>query len=196
MLTRLLHRPLFVGAVLAIVALPLAWWFAWMAPEGARLASARATAQTDQIQKGNLAAELAQLVHEQQRFGAGDPLVKRFAAAFPASADAADLVVQVYNLANSTSTNLQSITDDSVTAAASTQYSTIPVSITVSGSTGAVNAFVAGLYQLPRLLTIQSLNLAGGAVNTAGGGGQQTASINATAYTTAAGPAVTTTANS
>jgi type IV pilus assembly protein PilO len=178
------RRPVF-WAVLAMVGLLVAWWLAWMAPESAKLTSARDQKLNDQAMIATLEAKMAQL-HTVARHEAK---ARRFIAAFeqeiPSAPNAPALVVQIYRLAARNGLRLESITDNAVNPGAT--YSSIPVSLQVTGSQAGITAFVGGLYRLPRLLTIQQVQLSGpanGDVLAGGGSGAYQATISATAYTT------------
>jgi Tfp pilus assembly protein PilO len=186
--TDLLKRPRVLGTLVALIVITLGWWFAWMVPQEHKLEQVRAQQATQQATVSSLATELAQLRQEAKRVQVANPFLKRFADAIPASPDAPSLVEQVYRLSITDGVTLGSITDDTLDATTS-GYSTIPVSITAQGPHDNVIQFVAGLYKIERLLTIQTLNLTGSASVLAIGGSAFTVSIAATAYTTYIAPA-------
>lgn len=181
---RLLRRPLLWVPVIA-VGLLAAWWFAWMTPQATKLASARQTKLNDQATIASLQAKVAQLKGVVKKEADAKHFLHIFSRAVPPAADAPRLVVDVYHLAERNHCKLQSITDNTVDTAGG-GYSSIPVSLTVSGSRGGIVQFVDGLYRLKRLVTIQQLQLSGPANRDVltGGGGTFTATISATAYTT------------
>jgi Tfp pilus assembly protein PilO len=185
MLRDLLRRPKFIAAVLVPLALVVAWWFAWMAPQNRHLASAHTQQTQAELQQSELNDRLVQLQHEATQVKAAAPFARRFSAAIPSTPDAPGLVNQVYALSQRAGVQLQGITDDSVNSEKT--YSSIPVDIEATGKHNAIVAFVDGLYQLPRLLTVQSLDLSGSGPLNVSGNGQYQVSISATAYTTAAG---------
>ena len=185
--SQLLKRPRVWGSLVAVLVLVLAWWFAWMSPESTKLASVRAQQASQRQTEASLTAELAMLRADATRVRIASPFLAHFAQAIPAAPDAPSLVEQVYRLAVQDNVTLQSITDDNVVSAG-TGYSTIPVSMSVAGGHDALLAFVAGLYQLPRLLTIQTLDLSGTTSVLSAGNASYTASIGATAYTTYVAP--------
>lgn len=179
-----LRRPIFWGPVIA-VGLLITWWLAWMQPEGAKLASAQAQQASDQATVASLQAKLSQLHGIAKREAAAEHFLKVFGNEIPSGPDAPMLVVQVYRLAQKCNLKLESITDDAVNQA-SPNYATIPVSLVVSGSQQGIKYFIGGLYHLPRLLTIQQLQVSGPSNGDVvqGGGGTYRATISATAYTT------------
>lgn len=179
----LLRRPLVIASIAGTVALLVVWWLAWMTPESHKLNGIRQTEAQDQELVVSLRGQLATLQAEAKVVRASSPFLSRFAGAIPAAPNAPALVVDLYRLATKTGVSLQSVTDD-VVSPGTTGYSTMPVSISVSGGHDAVISFVAGIYKLPRLLTIQSFGLSGtGNVNSPGAA-PYTAAIAATAYTT------------
>lgn len=178
----LIRKPLVIASVVGTLVLLIAWWFAWMQPESHKLTSIHAQEQQDQQQVASLRSELATLQAEQKVVKSASPFLNLFAAAIPPAPEQPSLVVQLYHLANRTGVKLQSVTDNSVSPA--TGYSVIPVSISISGGHNGVERFVAGLYKLPRLLTIQSLGLSGTGDLNASGSSPYSATISATAYTT------------
>jgi Tfp pilus assembly protein PilO len=184
----LLNRPRVWVSLALVTVLALGWWFGWMSPEATKLASVRARQVGQRATVASLASQLAKLRADAKRVQAASPFLQRFGAAIPAQPDSPGIVEQVYHLSVRDRVSLSSITDD-VLSAASGSYSTIPVSMTVSGGHDAVLSFVAGLYKLPRLLTIQSLNLTGITSVLATGNSTYSATISATAYTTYVAPA-------
>lgn len=179
------RRPAF-WAILVMVALLAAWWLAWMAPEAKKLSSAQQEKASDQATIANLEAKMAQLHTVAQHEAQAKRYISSFERAIPSAPNAPKLVVQIYNLATRHGLKLQSITDNAVNGSGSS-YSSIPVSLSVSGSQPGIKAFVSGLYRLQRLLTIQQIQLSGpgnGDVVVGGGSGKYQATISATAYTT------------
>jgi type IV pilus assembly protein PilO len=179
----LIRRRAVLVSVAGIVVIALAWWFAWMGPEGHKLVAVRQQQTSDQQLQLQLDLQLIALKAEAKQVHAAAPFLRTFEAAIPSSPDAPDLVVSVYNLATKDGVNLQSITDDSVNSSG-LGYATVPVSLAVAGPHDAVLAFVNGLYGLSRLVTIQSVSLGGNGNLNASNSAAYTASISATAYTT------------
>lgn len=179
----LLRRRSVAVPLAGMLVLLLAWWFAWMSPEGTKLASVRQQQVTEQQTDTRLMLQLAALRADAARVKHDAPFLKSFAAAIPSAPGAPDLVVAVYRLATQDGVELQSITDDTVSSSG-LGYSTVPVALSVSGPHDALLSFVSGLYGLPRLLTIQSISLSGTGNLNASSSALYTASISATAYTT------------
>lgn len=180
----LLRRRLFWGP-LAGVALLAGWWFAWMSPQASKLSVAHAQQTTDQMTIAGLEARISQLHSVARKERQAKQLVRLFTRAVPPRPDAPVLVVQIYHLATAQHLQLESITDNAVDPAGG--YATIPLSLSVSGSRAGITRFVNGLYDLPRLVTVQQLQLSGpsaGNVVSATSGTNYQATITATAYTT------------
>lgn len=180
--TGLLRRPLVAGSIAGVVVLSLLWWFAWMTPEAHKLAAVRQQQVNEQQSEVRLTLKLAQLSAEAKQVHAAAPFLGAFGQAIPASPDAPDLVVAIYRLAVQDGVSLQSVTDNSVVQSG-LGYSTIPVALALSGPHDNVLSFVAGLYQLSRLLTVQSVALSGSGNLNSSGTSTYTATIAATAYT-------------
>jgi type IV pilus assembly protein PilO len=173
-----------------VVIVAIGWWFGWMTPEAAKLTSVHVQEVAQQQLQEQLTLQLDTLKGEARQVRTSLPLLHRFEEAIPAKPEAPDLVVSIYNLATSDNVDLQTITDNSVSAAGS-GYSTIPISLAVSGSHDGVEAFISGLYGLPRLITVQTVSLSGSGNVNSSASGTWTASISATAYTTSIPSAAT-----
>jgi len=182
----LLRRPRVWGSIIVVLVALAGWWFGWMNHESNKLASIHQQQATQQATVASLSLELKTLRDEAKRVRAASPFLKRFGAAIPADPDAPALVVQVYRLAQKDGVTLASITDDTLDPVG-TAYSTMPVSLSVSGPHDALLQFLDGLYRLPRLLTIQSFSLTGPGNVLASGAASYSAGITATAYTTYVG---------
>lgn len=178
----LVRKPLVIVSIAGTLVLLVVWWFAWMQPESHKLSGIQAQEQQDLQQVASLRGQLATLRAEQTVVRSDSPFLGMFAAAIPSAPQQPALVVELYHLANRTGVKMQSVTDNTVTPGSG--YSTIPVSISISGGHNGVESFVAGLYKLPRLVTIQSLGLSGTGDVNASGSVPYTATISATAYTT------------
>lgn len=178
---QLFTRPIVLASLFGVVALAAGWWFAWMSPQSAKLASVREQQVQAEASRSALLFRLEELQQDAKQATAATAYLSRFDRAIPAYPDAPGLVVQVYDLATRDNVKLLNITDNSLIADGG--YSTIPVSIDVSGGHDDVLAFVKGLYSIPRLLTIQTLSLSGAGNVNQSSSVSTTATISATAYT-------------
>lgn len=171
-----------------VIVLLLVWWFAWMAPEGNKLASVQAQVASDQTKVNQLNAELAALKVEKALVTKELPYLKQVTTAIPPVMDPPGIVDQLNTLANTTHTKLLSVTPaDTVTPSGVAGLSILPVTFTVEGTHRDVFLFLNGIYDLKRLITVNTIGLAAGnnpnvlAVND---GQQYTMAVTANAYTT------------
>ena len=177
----LIRRRLVAASLLAVIGLGLAWWFVWMTPQAQKLTSVRAQQAQATATRGSLLMQLRELQQDSKEARSAAAYLKRFNAAIPSTPDAPGLVVEVYRLAQRDGVQLSSITDNSLVPASG--YSSIPVSIEVSGGHDQVISFVSGLYRIDRLLTIQGLSISGAQNINQSSAATTSASVSATAYT-------------
>src|SRR5271165_2399549 len=175
-----------------VIVLLIVWWFAWMAPEGNKLASVQAQAASDQVTVNQLNAELAALKVERALVIRELPYLKKVTTAIPPVMDPPGIVDQLDALALTTHCKLLSVTpSDAVTPSGVVGLSIIPVTFGVQGTHREVFLFQNGIYTLKRLMTINTISLASGnnpnilAVNDGQG---YTMTISANAYTTYVAP--------
>lgn len=183
LLVTLARRRLVVVSLAIALVVGLAGWLAVIRPQAGKLVSVDQQQASERLTVAELSAQLAQLQGDAKQVKRSSSFFQRFEQAIPPSPDEPLLVVEVYRLASRERVHLDSITDDSLQST-SKGYSTIPVSMTVSGPHDAVLAFLAGLYGLPRLLTIQSLDLSGQGNLDASSSAPYSGTITATGYTT------------
>lgn len=190
-----LKRPRVFVPVLVVVVLALVWWLAWESPENSKLASVQQQQTTIEATQARLTTELALLQAEAKQVHVGLPFLKRYEQAIPTTPEAPQLVTELDALALRTGVTLGSVADNTLTPPAKPGgLTTIPVSLSISGSHAQVLAFIQGLYGLPRLLTLTTVSLsvpAGGNVLNLHESLTYGATIGAAAYTTYAPPAAT-----
>lgn len=182
-----------VAAVGILVVLLVAWWFAWMQPESHKIAAAQAQLQAVQSSELQVEAQLATLRADKRAVELAIPFFKTFSRSIPSEPDDAQLITQVYYLSQRTNVTLNSITPaNGLSGTPTLGYSEVSVNISVQGTLGDIERFVAGLTgqgrtPLPRLMTIQSLSLSGNAQGNVLTAQAQpySATISAMAYTTA-----------
>jgi type IV pilus assembly protein PilO len=182
----LIKRPLVYGTLIGVVLIALIWWFGWMSPEASKLSSANSQIQSDQATISSLNTQIAALKNEDQQLPKLVHYLAFFSLAIPPLPESGDLTTQLYDLSLATKTDMNSLSD-ATTADTGAGYSVIPVEIALVGSHNSVLAFLRGLYALPRLVTIQGVDLtptAGQTLNQSSSTGGFTATITATAYTT------------
>lgn len=184
----LLKRPAVYGTIIGAIILLILWWFVWMSPEGNKLSTVKAQETSLQVEIGAMNATIAGLKEQSALVPSELPYLAKFTAAIPDLPESGVLTEQLYNLMNHTHTFIASLSDATVDATTA-GYSTIPVSFVVDGSHDQVMSFIENIYNLPRLVTIQSVSLSPGggtATNLLQKSGAQgfSATITATAYTT------------
>lgn len=183
-----LKRPAVFGTIAGVIVLLVIWWFAFMSPEGSKLSSVKAQDASLQSQIAQLNTTIAGLQAQSRLVPSELPYLAKFTTAIPDLPESGVLTEQLFNLMHSTKTFISSLSD-SQTASSGSGYSTIPVVITVTGSHDSIVAFLAGLYSLPRLVTIQNVAFGSSASQQSGILSPSkspgfTATISATAYTT------------
>lgn len=167
-----------------VVVIALLWWFIYMKPESAKLASVEAHRTQLQNEQALLTDQLIGLEAEKRQVLASGSLLKRFSLAVPALPDQGLLVVQLDRLALAEGVTITLIGDNTIDPPATgARYSTLPIDMTITGPFKRVQAFVSGIYQLPRLMTIQQLVLSGQGNVNAPNMAPFSATITATAYT-------------
>lgn len=154
-----LKRPRVLGAVGVVLVLLIAWYFAWWSPESSKLASVQQqqTRQTQQISVLN--AHLQEIIREDAIVAKYQNFLAFFGSQVPVQPEQGQLVYMLGRLEKSDNVDISSI-NASTTAAPTTgsTLSTIPITMSVSGPHNNVVKFLADLYSLPRLITIQSVS--------------------------------------
>lgn len=182
----LIRKPTVIAIIAGTVVLLLVWWFAWMAPEASTLSSAQAAQASENLTLTSLQTRLSALKADAKVVKAASPFLNRFAKAIPPTLDQPDIVTELYKLAVKDHITLQSVTDDTTTA--ENGYTAIPISFTANGSETNVKLYLNGIYQLPRLITIQTLTVTGSGSATSNlnvnGSTKYILTVEATAYST------------
>jgi len=156
------------GGVVLVVLL-VVWWMLLMSPAGHKLSSLRS--QHDQLvsQAGTLQGQLTSLQEQKAHSATLDAQQARNQLAMPPTADLPGLITQLDSLASSTGVNLSSISPSPPAAASAAggsvaggSYQSMSLSLAFAGTYGQDMAFLQGLYQLNRLVVINSVSLSGG----------------------------------
>ena len=156
--TDALRRPRLLAALGALVLLAGIWYFAWWSPEGHKLASVQAQQLTAQQRVDQLQTSLNVLEHENSVVQRYRNFLTFFGSEVPVQPEQGQLVYQLGKLETADNVQLTSIdVSTTVPAATGSALSTIPVTMSVSGPHANVMKFLSDLYQLPRLITIQSV---------------------------------------
>lgn len=155
-----LKRPAVLISALSLLIVLAAWWFGWMKPEGAKLASVNAQIQTKTTELHALEVTLAASQHDAAIVKLDGSYLQRFTKAVPPTPDAQVLTTEIFRLAKQTvgGQNLTALTDDTTVAPPAGQVlSEIPISIAIQGSHKECMTFLDGLYQLTRLITVSAV---------------------------------------
>lgn len=178
-----------IGAIVgANLVIALGGWFLLVAPQRSHASTAAKQLQTTHDQLTKLGAAAGQLSHPKQ------PLIKtaalyRLAQAMPTSADEPDLMLGLDQLARASGVTVLGISPLTPAAAAG-GYTTLPLTLTLQGSYGALTRYLhelrmlvsvhhGALHSTGRLFTVTSVSLTPGA---AGKQEQATVSLDAYAY--------------
>lgn len=187
----LLKRPMIYGTIIGVLVLALVWWLAWWSPEGNKLSNAQSQEVSLQQQVTSLDGQIAVLRAESSQVAKELPYLAIFNQALPSLPNQGNLTTELYVLSRQTKTFISDLNDSTIVP--TTGYSTMPISMTLTGSHNAVLAFLKGIYGLPRLVTIQAVTLSppGAApnLNTQSNTTGFSATISGTAYTTYLPPA-------
>jgi Tfp pilus assembly protein PilO len=155
-----LKRPVVLASVAALVVVLAGWWFGWMKPETAKLASVNSQIQLKTAQLDALEATLLASQHDAALVAREGSYLKRFALAVPPSADPQVLTTEIFQLASRTvgSTHLDALTDDTTVPPPTGQVlSQVPITITIDGPHNKCMEFLDGLYKLTRLVTVSAV---------------------------------------
>ena len=152
-------RPRVLVAIAGVIVLLIAFWFAWWTPESNKLASVNAQEQTQAAHITTLQAELIQLEHESKFVSQYQSYLAFFSTQVPIQPEEGQLVYDLGRLSNATNVDISDIAANSTAPpAAGETLSTIPVTLTATGSHVAILRFLAGLYTMPRLITLQQIS--------------------------------------
>jgi Tfp pilus assembly protein PilO len=199
-----IKRPAVFGTIIGVIVIALVWWLAWMSPEASKLSSVEAKQTQAQGQISALQTEIGSLKAQSTELTKELPYLNFFQSQIPPLPLQGQLTAQLYQLSLQTHTFISALSDNAVSPATTTSagYSTMPISIQLSGSHNGVSAFLQGLYHLQRLVTVQQVSLTPPVqqpnLNSNANAPGFSAAITATAYTTyvPAAPAPPTTTSS
>jgi Tfp pilus assembly protein PilO len=157
-----LKRPVTLITAGSVIVLALLWWFMWMTPQSANLATVNAKvtglSAEDQTDLATLAADR----QYSSKVGLYAGYLKMFSTAVPEVPDAGGLTTDLATLADSISPSLHitSITDDTtVPGVAPSLLGTIPLSLELNGPRQDCFAFLSDLYdqsKFVRLVTVSN----------------------------------------
>ncbi len=153
-----LRRPRIILTLGALLLLAGVWYFAWWSPEGHKLASVQQQQLVEQQRVDQLQTSLNILEHENSIVRRYRSFLTFFGSEVPVQPEQGQLVYELGKLERADNVQLTSIDVSTTTPAASGQaLSTIPITMSVTGPHSNVMRFLSDLYQLPRLVTIQSV---------------------------------------
>lgn len=153
-----LKHPRVLAAIGGVLLLLLIFYFAWWSPEGHKLASVDAKKKQQSTQIANLRQNLVLLQHESQYVSQYQTYLTFFSSQVPVQPEEGQLVFQLGSLSIADHVDLTEVSANSTTAAVPpATLSSIPVTLTVTGSHQNVFRFLAGIYKLPRLITISNV---------------------------------------
>src|SRR5579884_1871144 len=157
------------GGVVLVVLL-VVWWMLLMSPAGHKLSSLRS--QHDQLvsQAGTLQGQLTSLQEQKAHSATLDAQQARNQLAMPPTADLPGLITQLDALASSTGVNLSAISPSPPSSASAASggtvtggsYQSMSLSLAFAGTYSQDMAFLQGLYQMNRLVVVNSVSLSGG----------------------------------
>lgn len=151
-----LKRPRVFGTILIVIVLAIVWYLFWWSHESSKQSSINAQVTTAQAQITQLKGELSTVIIESHLARKYHQSLLRFEAAVPDQPEIGTLNQQIGALAKSDGLTIATIdADNPVPAATGSTLSTIPVTLTASGSDEDINNFLKGLYGLSRLITVQ-----------------------------------------
>jgi Tfp pilus assembly protein PilO len=125
-----------------------------MSPQGTKLSTVNASVSQLTQKNAQLQIQLQTVEHESKLESKYAAYLTAFSTAVPPTPDAAQLTTQIAALADSTKVNLNGISDDTIAVA--TPVSTIPITMTITGTGDECLNFLKGIYKMPRLITISS----------------------------------------
>jgi Tfp pilus assembly protein PilO len=159
--------PVFIGAGSLVVVLII--FAAWISPEGSHLKKLQAQQTELQSQQTALQVRIGTLKKEKSQLGTDCQELTTDLSEIPSAPDVDSFLSQVTALAVSSgdpSTPTISVTQAS--GAATGGVSPVTVALTLSGTYGQMMSFLQGLDTFPRLFTVTSISVTGGAVVTGG----------------------------
>jgi Tfp pilus assembly protein PilO len=172
-----LRIPVLIGVATVVVGLIV--YAAWISPEGSHLAKLQAQRAELAVQQTGLELRIADLKKEKSQLGANCQQLTTDLTEIPGTPSVDSFLQQVTQLAvSSGDPNTPSISVTQATEGAKAGVTPVVVAMTLSGTYGQMTAFLQGLDTFPRLFTVASISVTGGAV--ADGG--QTVSPAATGY--------------
>lgn len=161
-----LKRPTVLISAAIVVVVAVLWWLLWMSPQSNKLASVHAQIASERTQLAAAQATLVTVQHEASVVKQNATYLARFSSAVPVTPDQQVLTTQVYDLARNSHVQLPAFADNLANPPVGRGLGTIPVQISITGTHVHCLNFLAGLYQLSRLVTVSSFTPSPGATGT------------------------------
>jgi type IV pilus assembly protein PilO len=160
------RRPIILVTVVVVALVAAGWYALLIRPQSARLSEMESKATTLQSQQAGLEARLTALKKAEQSQPQRLATLAQLTSAIPPTTDIADFINQVNALAGTSGVALHSLSPSQPAASKTGPYSEVNVSLSLTGSYSSTISFLDGLYSLPRLVVVDTLNISAG-----GGGG-------------------------
>jgi Tfp pilus assembly protein PilO len=170
--------PLLTGV--GTLVLGLIVYAAWISPEGSHLANLQIQKTTLQTQQSQLQVRIASLKKEKSQLGANCQQLTQDLTEIPGTPSVDSFLQQVTALAvSSGDPNTPSISVSQATAGGKGGVTPVTVAMALDGTYGEMTSFLQGLDTFPRLFTVTTISVTGGAVASGG----QTVSPGSAGYT-------------
>ena len=162
-----INRPVVLGAVAAVVAMLLAWWFLLWGPRNRSYNTASQAAQQAEAQVTQLQAQYNRLLSIRQKIPQLQAELAKLQTAVPDKPQLDQIILNINDAAVESGVQLLAITPAppvAATGSGSAATSTVAppairVSLSLKGDYNQVLDFINRLYALPRLLVIDTLGL-------------------------------------
>jgi Tfp pilus assembly protein PilO len=159
--------PVLIGV--GTLVLGLIVYAAWISPEGSHLSKLQAQKTELQTQQTNLQIRIASLKREKSQLGANCQQLTTDLTEIPGTPSIDSFLSKVSALADSSGDpNTPSISVTAATGGAKSGVTPVTVVLTLDGTYGQMTSFLQGLDTFPRLFTVTSITVTGGAVATGG----------------------------
>jgi Tfp pilus assembly protein PilO len=168
-----------VGLLVVVI-----WLVAFFLPQGSKLSKLNAKEQTLQTQVTAGNAKVAALKKQALNTPALQAMQKQLSTAVPATADIFNYITALQNTATAAGVTVSNLSPSQPELTTGESFATIAVGMSITGTYDETLAFIKGLYALPRLTSINSIDFAGGGPGTSRSTPLNT-SFSLTAYTSA-----------
>lgn len=161
---RITRRSALVGLV--VVAVVVAWLFAFYLPQTRKLATLGTQRTALQSTVAADEARLRQLQNEAQHVTEISAMYERLHGYVPKTEQLYTYIHTISGAAKTAGVTITSLQPSQLAAVSGTAYSAIPITAAIKGSYDRLLAFVKDLYDLPRLTDLNALSVTGGGPGT------------------------------